>query len=67
MQLAKTNSGTPSEGHGGKMGSGGLDKHLKIVLLENWESKIGSSLVDRHSVMNIIHNNYINKININII
>lgn len=32
------------------MVDGGLDKHLRLILLEEKESKIGSILVDRHSL-----------------
>jgi len=35
-----------SEVHGGIMVDGGLDKNLRLTLLEDIESKIGSVLVD---------------------
>jgi len=34
----------PSEDHGERMVDEGLDMHLRLILLEDIESKIGSSL-----------------------
>ena len=35
-----------SEGHEERMENGGLDKHLRLILIEDKESKIGSILID---------------------
>jgi len=41
---------TLSLSEGTRKENGELDKHLRLILLDDIESTIGSSLVDRHSL-----------------
>ena len=42
MHLARTNNHTSSESHGKRKGFGRLVKHMRLILLEDRESKITS-------------------------